>query len=57
MSYYHRYKPGTPCPNNDAVICSDHSQCSRCGWDPEVAKKRLDAVMKDLKRKRRAADG
>jgi hypothetical protein len=50
-----QWKPGTPCPNNDAVICPDHSNCARCGWNPKVAEKRHDAVVEDLKQKRRAA--
>lgn len=55
MKYYPQWKPGKPCPNNEAVICPDRSKCSRCGWDPEVAEKRLEAVIEELKQKRRAA--
>lgn len=54
MKYYPQWKPGTPCPNNEVVICSDHSQCSRCGWDPEVAKKRMEAITKERQQKRRS---
>lgn len=55
MKYYPQWKPGKPCPNNGAVICPDHSQCGKCGWNPQVAEKRLDAVIEELKQKRRAA--
>jgi hypothetical protein len=54
MKYYPQWKPGTPCHNNGAVICSDHSQCARCGWNPEVAEKRSAAVEEELKQKRRS---
>lgn len=30
------------CPYNDAVECSSR-KCSKCGWNPEVAKARLEA--------------
>lgn len=53
MKYYPRWKPGAPCPNKEAVICPDRSKCSKCGWDPEVAKKRLDAVKEELQQKAR----
>lgn len=55
MKYYPRWKPGDPCPNNGAVICPDKTRCSVCGWNPEVAKKRLEKIEKELKEKRRAA--
>lgn len=55
MKHYHRWNPGEPCPRNGAVICPDHSKCSRCGWNPKVAEKRLNAVIEELKQKRRAA--
>ena len=54
MKYYPQWKPGKPCPNNEVVICSDHSKCSKCGWNPEVAEKRNKNVIYELK-KRRAA--
>lgn len=57
MKYYPQWKPGTPCPTNEAVICPDHSKCSRCGWNPKVSEKRLAAVIEELKKKRRAAHG
>jgi hypothetical protein len=55
MKYYPQWKPGEPCPKNAAVICPDPSKCSRCGWNPKVAEKRLQAVIEDQKQKRRAA--
>lgn len=55
MKHYTKWNPGEPCPRNEVVICPDHSKCSRCGWNPKVAEKRLDAVIEDLKHKRRAA--
>lgn len=55
MKYYPHWKPGTPCPGNAAVICPDHSQCSRCGWNPKIAAKRLEKIEKELKRRRRSA--
>lgn len=50
MKYYPQWKPGKPCPNNSEIICSDHSQCARCGWDPEVAEKRRNETKKKGKR-------
>ena len=29
------------CPNNSGVDCLHPDECSRCGWNPEVAEKRL----------------
>lgn len=55
MKYYPQWKPGKICPNNDAVVCPDHSKCSKCGWDPKVAAQRLAAIEEELKQKRRAA--
>lgn len=52
---YHKWRPGVPCPNNKEIICPDKKQCHRCGWNPDVAAKRLESVRKDLKS--RAAGG
>lgn len=30
------------CKYNDGVACSD-AKCDKCGWNPEVAKKRQEA--------------
>lgn len=55
MKYYPRWKPGEPCHNNREVICPDHSKCSKCGWNPEVAAQRIVQIEDELKQKRRAA--
>lgn len=57
MKYYTQYRPGEPCPRNEAVLCPDRSKCSRCGWNPKVSDQRLAAVIEELKKKRRAAHG
>ena len=31
------------CDYNNGIIC-DSSECYHCGWDPEVAKKRLVSI-------------
>ena len=31
------------CPHNDAIDC-ELKKCSTCGWNPEVAKMRLEAL-------------
>lgn len=31
------------CPHNVAVFCDGKSSCSACGWNPEVAKRRMEA--------------
>ena len=36
------------CPHNEHLICEVHS-CSRCGWNPEVAKARLAAIIARMK--------
>lgn len=35
----------THCKFNDGVLCSEHyaEKCARCGWNPEVAKKRIES--------------
>lgn len=34
-----------PCPNNEAVECwYKERPCATCGWNPEVAKARLDKI-------------
>lgn len=37
-----------PCPQNPGVWCSDQSQCSACGWNPEVSMARQDRILKRL---------
>lgn len=31
------------CPHNVAVFCDGETSCSACGWNPEVAKRRMEA--------------
>ena len=37
------YTKDTGCPHNADLRC-DVKNCKRCGWNPEVAKRRLDAI-------------
>ena len=39
----------TPCPNapKGAVYC-EYQFCDKCGWNPEVAEARLEAVKQKL---------
>lgn len=32
------------CPHNNYVTCNNH-ECGSCGWNPEVAQKRMDKVL------------
>ena len=32
------------CPHNEHLVCEVHN-CSRCGWNPVVAKQRLAAII------------
>lgn len=32
-----------PCPHNDGVEC-DQKQCYRCGWNPDVEKRRKEKI-------------
>lgn len=34
---------GDACPHNVGVLCADH-QCDKCGWNPEVEKKRKESL-------------
>lgn len=35
------------CPHNDAVGCfPSQRNCNRCGWNPDVAKERLEKFCK-----------
>ncbi len=33
------------CQYNEDVIC-DSAECHRCGWDPKVAKERLESIVR-----------
>lgn len=35
------------CPHNNGVMC-DVKKCNSCGWHPNVAKIRLDKIIKQL---------
>lgn len=35
-----------PCPNNAYVVCT-HKNCYHCGWNPTVAKMRMDKILKE----------
>lgn len=35
------------CPYNYEIDC-ENMKCDRCGWNPEVAKKRVQEVMKTM---------
>lgn len=39
-----------PYQDNGNVLC-DKKTCSKCGWNPEVAKKRLDAIIQKMMEK------
>lgn len=34
---------GDACPHNPEVLCTD-PDCDKCGWNPEVEKKRKEAL-------------
>jgi hypothetical protein len=38
-----------PCQYNEGVICN-RKQCNHCGWDPEVSKARMKAIMANQKK-------
>lgn len=42
----------TRCIYNRNIQCLDPSQCSRCGWDPEVAEARLARIKAGMKQDR-----
>ena len=33
-----------PCLHNEGVACINHN-CDNCGWNPKVAKKRMEAIL------------
>ena len=35
------------CDYNRAIIC-DSEECYHCGWDPEVAKRRIEKLKEDM---------
>lgn len=38
------YTKDTGCPHNNALLC-EVKNCKRCGWNPIVAKRRLDKIL------------
>lgn len=40
------------CKHNYGVECLDQSKCGTCGWDPETARRRLEAQKSALLKKR-----
>lgn len=38
------HKPTTQCPNNEGVYCAHTADCATCGWNPEVAEERAEAI-------------
>ena len=54
MERYNRskYWEKQPCkfdPNNEGLGCCQPRVCSRCGFNPAVAKRRLDRIVRKLK--------
>ena len=45
-------KTAQNCPFNGAVVCADRNGCDRCGWNPDVEKKRKKRIMQDPKGRR-----
>ena len=38
-----------PCKANEGIACSNKINCSHCGWNPEVAKKRTENYLNKCK--------
>lgn len=52
MDYLTRIKPipkEEQCENNSWVKCLDKTQCKKCGWNPEIAEKRIQSHGKQEK--------
>lgn len=43
-----QYTKDTTCPHNEAVTC-ERKNCRKCGWNPNVAKRRLEKITGKLK--------
>ena len=37
-----------PCPHNEWVFCSHTADCETCGWNPDVAAARTEAIREEL---------
>ena len=35
------------CPYNRAIVC-DSEECYHCGWDPEVAERRIEKIKEEM---------
>lgn len=47
MKGYTSKKAVPTCPHNDAVICNyKEKPCALCGWNPLVAKARIEKITK-----------
>lgn len=42
---FRRQESKHTCPNNHHVICTDRYYCYKCGWNPEVEKRRKEAMV------------
>lgn len=38
----------TQCPHNEEVLCQHTADCEKCGWNPDVAERRLEAIREEL---------
>lgn len=38
------YEKDLSCPHNNALVC-DTKKCKSCGWNPVVAKRRMDKIL------------
>lgn len=37
-----------PCPHNEWVFCFHTADCEKCGWNPDVAEARTEAIREEL---------
>lgn len=51
QSYQKNDRGVETCPHNDACQCDRYQRrdCYRCGWNPKVAQRRSEMVMKGCK--------
>lgn len=38
----------TQCPRNEGVGCAHTADCENCGWNPDVAERRLEVIREEL---------
>ena len=38
------YTKPVECPHNEAVFCAHTADCENCGWNPDVAEARMEAI-------------